>query len=334
VQIITPLPNIGIALRCQGQVSSIINLAQYTEKSNFDSVWLVEVFETDMIGLAAALSKVTQKIKIATGVVNSTLRLPTLLAMGAVTVSQLSNGRFTLGVGAGDPPMSYTTPNQEDKPLVRLKETLQIVRQCLLEGNVNFEGQLYQVHDFQLGVKPIGQIPIFGAAMGMKMVETVAQVADGVLLMMATHDHLKEVKKTIQSITGRLSLKKEPSIACHIITAVSESSESAEKIAKKTVASYIRIPVYRNSIIRMGFSDEIRRFESVTKEKGIDAWDEIPTMMVSRLIVYGTPKECVEQIKQFVSEGVSQPIIYPCMTDQGYPDNVEETIRLIAPLIG
>lgn len=325
------LSNLGIALRCQGAASSILELARGAESASFESVWLVEVTEADDLALAGAISQATRKIKIATGVVNSNLRLPTLLAMGAATVADLSNGRFILGVGAGDPPMSFTTPLPQDKPLARLRETIQIVRLCLSGEIVNFQGQLYKVKDFRLPVKPRNRIPIFGAAMGSKMVENVAEVADGVLVMMPTLDHIKDVRRIISSVANRLSPNGVPSIACHLIVGVSENKDEAERLAKENVLDYLRIPVYRSNMIRLGFSEEVQFLEGFPLQKA--SWENVPTNMASSLIIYGTPEECTEKIKTFVDAGVTHPVVYPCNTLAGYPENIKRAIEMLAPVI-
>ena len=228
--------------------------------------------------------------------------------------------------------MSYAS-FPEDKPLTRLRETIQILRLCFSEEEVDFQGRLYEVHGFRLPVKPSNHIQIFGAAMGLKMVENVAGVADGVLVMMPTIEHIREVRKTIASVADKLSLKEEPAIACHLITAVSESREEAERIAKQTLLKYIGIPVYRASIMRMGFSEEVRTLEAARTGKEDRVWEKVPTGMASRLMIYGTPEDCAEKINSFAAEGVSHPIIYPCMTDYGFPNNVNQTIQLFAPHI-
>lgn len=329
--------NIGIALRCKGSPSVLMDSAIRAEKVGFDSAWLVEVIEADVMALAGALSQVTSKIKIATGVVNSNLRLPTLLAMAATTVSRLSNGRFILGVGAGDAPMSYSQPLEANKPASRLGETLQILRLCLSGDTVHFDGRLFRVDGFRLGLLPTARIPIFGAAMGTRMAATVARSADGVLAMMVTLEQIKEIKKTIEQTTRTFKPEDEPSIACHIVTSVSNSREAAEQVAKQSVVQYLGIPVYRNSIVRMGFSRQVQDLEAMMQEGGKkkeeEMWRSVSDEMAESLIVYGTPEECVDRIDDFVKEGVTYPIIYPCDTKAGFPADVNETIRLFAPLI-
>lgn len=74
------LPNLGIAVRCLGDPKTFVNPVRRAQESGFHSVWLVEVNDVDALAFALALCQVTDKIRICTGVVNSNLRLPTLLA--------------------------------------------------------------------------------------------------------------------------------------------------------------------------------------------------------------------------------------------------------------
>ena len=323
------MTRLGLALRCQAAPSSLIKVAISAEKAGFDSAWLVEVTEVDVMALAGLLSQATSKIKIATGVVNSTLRAPTLLAMGATTVSELSNGRFILGVGAGRPQVSQRNP--KDTELTRLLETIQILKLCLSGESVQFQGKLYEVSGFKLGLKPSHKIQIFGAAMGQKMVETVAKVADGVLLMMPTMEYFKKTRETIYSALGRRGIpRSEFPIGCHFVTSVSLNKDKAERIAKMSVATYSTRPSYRKSYVRMGFQDEV---EAIDKAKGQDAWKLVPREMAERLIIYGTPEGCMKKINEFVKEGVTDPVVYPCKTGTEFPDNAEETIRLLSPFL-
>jgi alkanesulfonate monooxygenase SsuD/methylene tetrahydromethanopterin reductase-like flavin-dependent oxidoreductase (luciferase family) len=137
----------------------------------------------------------------------------------------------------------------------------------------------------------------------------------------------------MQDVVKKFQLEKEPAIVCHILTSVSEKREEAEQVAKKSVMEYLSIPVYRNSLLRIGFSEEVQNLEATQSAKKEDAWRNVPEEMVERLIVYGTPEECISKINAFVKEGVTHPVIYPCSTKSGFPTYVNETIRLFAPLI-
>jgi alkanesulfonate monooxygenase SsuD/methylene tetrahydromethanopterin reductase-like flavin-dependent oxidoreductase (luciferase family) len=161
------------------------------------------VYETDVLVLASALVQSTKRIGIAAGVVNSYLRLPFLLAMASATVSDLSGGRFTLGIGKGFPPMEYRhTPHSDSSP-TRLEETVEIVKQLLTGGTVNFEGKLFSANNLKLGVPPSHPVKVYSAGMGPRAVKLAAKHADGVLLMLPTRRFVRKAESIIQETLAK-----------------------------------------------------------------------------------------------------------------------------------
>jgi len=85
-----------------GSARVAANLAQIAEESGWDGVFLGDAIwcEDPMVCLAAA-SMVTSRIRLGTMVVPVPLRKPWKLASESIALDHLSNGRLTLGLGAG-----------------------------------------------------------------------------------------------------------------------------------------------------------------------------------------------------------------------------------------
>jgi alkanesulfonate monooxygenase SsuD/methylene tetrahydromethanopterin reductase-like flavin-dependent oxidoreductase (luciferase family) len=315
------LPNLGIAVECLGDPKTFVNPIRAAEEAGFKSVWLVEVNDVDVLAFASALSQVTDKIRICTGVVNSSLRLPTLLAMGAATVSNLSDGRFVLGVGAGSSPMKSS--DNADLRVTRLRETLQLLRDVLSGNKTSFQGSLFEIQDFQLGFKPKYSIPLYGAAMGLRMVKAVAQLADGVLLMMPTIEYTKLTVSTVRSIIKKRGIN-QFRIACHFVTVISENDSMVK--ARKTVARFCAIPPYHNSFARMGFALELTKIDKALSTKPKEAWRSVPPEMADQLIIHGTVERCIKRISDYVRLGITDPIIYPSFMTTG-PKSLGKVIK-------
>lgn len=333
------IPKLGIAFRPAGNPSLLLESAALAESVGFDSVWLVEVAEVDTLALAGAISQATQKIKIATGVVNSTLRLPTLLAMGAVTVSQLSRGRFILGVGAGSPQMRYAVENGQNTPLTRLGETLRVIRGCLSGKALDFDGALYKVSNFRIGLTSDYRIPLYAAAMGPKTIATAASDADGVILMFPTLDYLKTVMPIIDNALKPRGLSRSLNgsfgVACHLVTVISDDAEEAIRYAKITVANYAFNPAYHKHFQRLGFSSELDRireaFESGSTEEAAKA---VSTQMAEKTVIYGNTEECLDKISDLVAAGITEPVVYPSRYGPlPYPERINDSIKRLAPFL-
>lgn len=315
------LPNLGIAVECLGDPKTFVNPVRTAQEAGFHSVWLVEVNDVDTLAFASALCQVTDKIMICTGVVNSSLRLPTLLAMGAATVSSLSHGRFVLGIGAGSSPMkNRDTINIR---VTRLRETLQLIRAILSGDKTSFQGSLFEVQGFQLGFKPKYSIPLYGAAMGLKMVKIVAELADGLVLMLPTLEHTKLSVRAVRSIIKKKGVN-QFRIACHFVTVISENESMVE--ARRMVARFCAIPPYHNSFARMGFAQELAKIDKALSTKQREAWRSVPPQMADQLIIHGTVEKCVKRISDYVKVGVTDPIIYPSLMTAG-PKSLEKVIK-------
>jgi len=324
---------LSIAFRSRGNSAHLLNSAKKAEAAGFHRIWLVEVYETDVLVLASALAQSTKRIGIATGVANSYLRLPFLLAMASATVSDLSGGRFTLGVGGGFPPMGYRSTLQSDSPLTRLEETVEIVRQLLTGQTVTFEGKLFRVNNLKLGVPPSHPVKVYSAGMGPRAVELAAKHADGVLLMLPTRRFVRKAKSIIQETLAKR--KEAPSdfpIACHLVTCVSKNRKEAKVAARRTLTNYITTDPYRDSFKRLGFAQEVQEIEQAIKSRGPEAASEtLSEEMLDELMVYGTPTECRRKIASYVDEGVNEAVVYPSNPKLTFPEDIKQTLSLMSP---
>jgi F420-dependent oxidoreductase-like protein len=172
---------------------NIIETTKLAEDLGFDSVWTAEAWGSDAFSPLAYLAGHTSKIRLGTSVVQLAARTPTAVAMHAITLDHLSNGRFVLGLGVSGPQVVegwYGRPYP--KPLARTREYVEIIRRVLArEEPLDFQGEFHQ-HPYRgadstgLG-KPLKSIthplrrdvPIMIGAEGPKNVAQTAQIADG-----------------------------------------------------------------------------------------------------------------------------------------------------------
>src|ERR1700680_4745248 len=139
---------LGLNLPYEASVafSEAVELAQRAEALGFDSVWMPEAYGTDAISILGALAARTQHIKLGTGIVNVFSRTPALLAQTAATLDLISGGRFILGLGtSGHQVITGWHGMPFDRPLLRMRETVAIVRQVLRRDRLLYEGQVFHL---------------------------------------------------------------------------------------------------------------------------------------------------------------------------------------------
>ena len=176
-----------------GQVGLPMAAIEAADRLGYDSVWTSEAYGTDAVSTAAWILALTQRIRVGTAIMQMPARTPTCTAMTALTLNQLSGGRFILGIGPSGPlvvegwyGVAY------GQPLARTREYIDIVRQVAArKAPLSHQGRLYRIpYDGPdatgLGV-PLKSIlhadptlRIYTAAVTPKGLACAAEVADGV----------------------------------------------------------------------------------------------------------------------------------------------------------
>ena len=120
---------------------------KHAEKLGFDSVWTAEAWGGDAVTSATWMLANTNKINVGTAIMQMPARTPAMAAMTAMSLAELSGGRFIAGLGASGPQVIegwHGLPY--GKPITRLKEYVKIMKQIFQrEAPLAFEGELYQL---------------------------------------------------------------------------------------------------------------------------------------------------------------------------------------------
>ncbi len=172
---------------------NLIGMVQAAEKLGYDSVWTAEAYGSDALTPLAWIGANTSKIRLGTGVCQLSARSPTAMAMAAMTIDHLSNGRMILGLGVSGPQVVegwYGAPFS--KPLARTREYVSIIRQVLArEEPVSNDGPHYPLPYTGEGAWGLGKplksithplradLPIFMGAEGPKNVAQTVAIGDG-----------------------------------------------------------------------------------------------------------------------------------------------------------
>ena len=169
-----------------------IDAIRHAENLGYDSVWTAEAWGSDAITPATWILAQTEKINVGTAIMQMPARTPAMAAMTAMSLAELSNGRFIVGLGASGPQVVegwHGVPY--GKPMTRLREYIEIMRKIFArEEKLVFEGDQYQIPFTGPGSTGLGKplksilhnehdIRIFAASITPKGVQTAAEVADG-----------------------------------------------------------------------------------------------------------------------------------------------------------
>jgi F420-dependent oxidoreductase-like protein len=184
---------LSTSLPYAGNIKEAVRQVHDLESAGVDLVWVAEAYGFDGVSVLGYLAAATETVGLGAGILPIYSRTPTLLAMTAAGLDELSDGRFVLGIGASGPQVIegfHGVPY--DRPLTRTREIIEICRTVWArEAPLTHDGAAYHVplppgEGTGLG-KPLkiithpkrARIPIHVAALGEKNVALAAEVADG-----------------------------------------------------------------------------------------------------------------------------------------------------------
>jgi F420-dependent oxidoreductase-like protein len=183
---------IGMQLNYAGGFKeTVVELADY-EKAGLDIVFVPEAYSFDAVSQMGYIAARTERLLIASGILQLYSRTPTLTAMTAAGMDYVSDGRFVLGIGASGPQVIegwHGVPY--DAPVGRTKEIIEICRSVWRRDRLTYDGRHYKVplpegqgtglgKPLKLINHPVRErIPVIVAALGPKNVEMTAELAEG-----------------------------------------------------------------------------------------------------------------------------------------------------------
>ncbi len=165
----------------------VVTLVVEAEKLGLDVCWVAEAWGSDAPSALGYLAARTDRILLGSGVLQVGTRSPVAVAQTAITLSNLSGGRFLLGLGASGPQVIEGLHGVSfARPLARLSETVDIVRQVFAGGKVSFSGSEFEIPrpggeavPMRLSTRPEHTIPIYLAALSPAMLRLAGRIADG-----------------------------------------------------------------------------------------------------------------------------------------------------------
>jgi F420-dependent oxidoreductase-like protein len=156
------------------------------EKLGLDVCWVAEAWGSDAPSALGYLAARTDRIRLGSGIIQLGTRTPVAIAQAALTLADLSGGRFALGLGPSGPQVIeglHGVPFA--KPLTRMRETVEIIRQAFAGEKISFSGKAFEIplpgeaRPMRLSATPNPDIPIYLATLSPKLLELTGEVADG-----------------------------------------------------------------------------------------------------------------------------------------------------------
>ncbi len=318
---------LGIMLGYAGrEIELPIALVKEADQLGVYAVWAAEAYGSDAVTPIAWVGALTENIKLGTAIMQMPGRTPANAAMTAMTLNQLSNGRFLMGLGLSGPQVvegwhgvTYA------RPLSRTREYVNIVRQIFArEAPVTHNGRVYQIPyngDDATGLgKPLKstltaapEIPIYLAAIGPQNVQLTAEIADGWLPIFFSPDKYAETYKThVDAGLAKGGKSGENfDIAPTVSVVIDDSLDVCYNMLRPMLALYVGgmgakgKNFYNDLAGRYGYQAAAAEIQDLyLSGKKFEAMAKVPAELIDEVALVG-PKE---RIKERLSRWLDSPI--------------------------
>ncbi len=307
---------LGMGYWSSGPPPDMLATVQEAERLGFDSMWTAEAYGSDALTPLAWYGSHTTRLKLGTGICQMPARTPTALAMAAMTVDHLSEGRLLLGVGASGPQVVEGWYGQPyPKPLERTREYVDIVRRTVArEDPVQYAGRHYTLPYAGEAGTGLGkalkstihprraEIPIYLGAEGPKNIALAAEIADGwVAMLYSPHDDGWYRDRLAEGFARRAPERSTASdfeVVCMTPVVINPDVEAAADMIRPHLALYAGgmgargANFHFDAIARAGFEAEATKVQELyLAGNKKDAIAAVPTAMVEAMALIGPPEK-------------------------------------------
>jgi probable F420-dependent oxidoreductase len=324
---------LGVALG--GDLRRLSALAREVEDAGFESVWCAETARSAFVQAAVACMS-TSRLKVGTNIAVAFPRSPTITAMTARDLAELSGGRFILGLGT-----QVKRVNEQrfgigfEHPAPKIAEAVAVIREVLatFDGKpIEHRGRFYSITmpPFPGAGPAPGQLPIYLAAVNPVMAETAGRCAEGVLgHPMTSPGYIRDVlRPAVQR--GAVEAGRPPggvNVSTSVILQISEDREAARREAALQVGFYATTRTYRSVLAFHGFEERLEPLRRAFVQGDLAALADLALPMVDTLAIAGTAAECRDRI--FAFEDVVDRVILGGAWVGTTPERLERNHRAI-----
>ncbi|MEM7016420.1 MAG: LLM class flavin-dependent oxidoreductase [Pseudomonadota bacterium] len=302
------------------ELGLMVDWVQHAERLGIDIAFSAEAWWSDSATPLAYLADKTERIKLATGIMQVTARTPAMAAMTALTLHDLTGGRFILGLGASGPQVveglhgvAYTTP------LTRLRETVEICRMVFTGEKVRYDGKVFQLplpnsegKAIRIAHAPT-DIPIYLATLGPNALRYTGAAANGWLGTSFSPDHPDAHLAFIRE--GSQSAEREVNELDLCVSARVEIGDDVDDMIqrrKQGVAFNMggmgsaTTNFYNDAFKRAGYEEDARAIQSLWLEgKHDEAAHRVPDAMVTAFQALGTREMVKARLRKYRDAGVT-----------------------------
>ena len=307
---------IGVAAM-GGDSRTVVARIQHLEELGIEAAWLTSGGAgPDALTTFAAAAAVTDRILMGTSIIPTYPRHPIVAVAQTQVVAQMAPGRFRLGLGPSHKvsiePMFGI---EHTAPLTNLREYIQVVKQLLWEGQVDYDGTQYHGHGSLPGA-PAPDVPVMASALRRRSFRLCGEVADGAISWVCPGQYLRDVALPEMQRGAAIAGRDVPPLVAHAPVCVHDNPDEVREAARSQLANYPRSPFYQEMFAASGHP-----------EARESAWSD---GMIEDVVLSGDEETVAGRLRELFDWGATEILAHPISAGGDSQASVERSLNLIA----
>ena len=289
-------------------VRDYVRYAQAAEAAGFDQFWVSnDLFLRSAPVILSALAMSSERIEIGSCILNPFTIHPAEIAMFAVTLDELSGGRFNLGISSGAADFVRWLGIDFSYPRSRVLEAIGAINRLTSNQNAAMNGMaLKWTEEAWLRFQSNRRVPIYLGAMSPKMLEAIGEVADGGLPLLFPPEHYANVLPHVKRGLARANRSLDDiDLAACIWCSISDDKGAAEAMLADKIAYYghAMSPMLLAQLdLNQADFEPIRKLYHVAGDR--ERARQLVTPQMLRVGIAGTAEILLERLEGLAALGV------------------------------
>ena len=290
------------------------------ERVGATSAWVAEAWGQDALTPLAYLAAKTDRIALGSAIAQLGARSPAMLAMSAMSLQLLSDGRFRLGIGTSGPQvMEGWHGVRFDSPLAMTRETIEIVRAVAAGDRLRHDGRVYQLPlpggrgRALRSLLPPARVPVYVAALGPRNLELTGELADGWIGNAFMPEHADVFISRLR--TGAARSGRTLADLDLVIPVAVEFTDDVDDAVRRHARGYAFTlgamgsrdqNFYKAAFARQGYGADVQAVQDLwLAGRREDAADRVPLDFGARTNLIGTPSMVADRLRLYRAAGVT-----------------------------
>lgn len=324
-----PKQRMAVTVPAGPRLEDTVKRLDWADANGYADAWFSDGGAPDTLTMIAALAHRIPRLRVGIAVTPVYTRTPAVLAATGNVIAQVMPDRFIMGLGASSHNMMVGWHGQVfEKPVTRVRETVELVRAMMAGEKSDYQGETVRSSGYRQAPL-VAPVPIYMAALRPKMIETAAEVGDGVIFNLWPKKALPKMIEHVHAGAARAGKNgADVEVVNRHMVLVTDNKDEGRARFRQSFAPYYATPVYNSFLAWAGYEEEAATIrEGWAQKDRAKTTGALVNELIDDIAIIGTADECRERLLWAAKTGIHTHIIAPLSQDPAEIQRCFEAFR-------